>query len=150
VGFRRTPGVSGSVRPCCPTTPVKPGDGCNGPGTGSPKETFGEHIPTTGLGTRAKPVPSPLIDRIGEPGRGPELAVGFQEVVHLVRTEEAEVAKLQCSTERPDERQFNITPKTVAKWVERFRAGGVDGLRDRSSRPLSLPSPNSACDMRGR
>jgi transposase InsO family protein len=36
--------------------------------------------------------------------------------------------------------QFNITPKTVAKWVERFRAEGVDGLRDRSSRPLSLPS----------
>ena len=25
-------------------------------------------------------------------------------------------------------------------WVERFRAEGVDGLRDRSSRPLSLPS----------
>src|SRR5712675_572044 len=37
-------------------------------------------------------------------------------------------------------RQFNITPKIVAKWVERFRAKGVDGLRDRSSRPLSLPS----------
>ena len=37
-------------------------------------------------------------------------------------------------------RQFNTTPKTVAKWVERFCAGGVDGLRDRSSRPLSLPS----------
>jgi len=37
-------------------------------------------------------------------------------------------------------RQFNVTPKTVAKWVERFRAGGVDGLRDRSSRPLSLPN----------
>ena len=36
--------------------------------------------------------------------------------------------------------QFNTTPKTVAKWVERFRAGGVDGLRDRSSRPRSLPS----------
>ena len=36
--------------------------------------------------------------------------------------------------------QFNTTPKTVAKWVERFRAEGVDGLRDRSSRPLSLPS----------
>jgi len=31
------------------------------------------------------------------------LDVVFQEVVHLVRTEEAEVAKLQCSTERPDE-----------------------------------------------
>jgi transposase InsO family protein len=37
-------------------------------------------------------------------------------------------------------RQFNTTSKTVAKWVERFRAEGVDGLRDRSSRPLSLPS----------
>jgi transposase len=36
--------------------------------------------------------------------------------------------------------QFNITPKTVAKWVKRFRAEGVDGLRDRSSHPLSSPS----------
>jgi transposase-like protein len=37
-------------------------------------------------------------------------------------------------------RQFNITPKSVAKWVKRFRGEGVDGLHDRSSRPLSLPS----------
>jgi|SRR5437016_4160425 len=37
-------------------------------------------------------------------------------------------------------RQFNTPPETVAKWVARFRAKGVDGLRDRSSRPLSLPS----------
>jgi transposase InsO family protein len=37
-------------------------------------------------------------------------------------------------------RQFNTTPKTVAKWVTRFRAEGVAGLRDRSSRPYSLPS----------
>ncbi len=36
--------------------------------------------------------------------------------------------------------QFNTTAKTVAKWVERYRKGGVDGLRDRSSRPLSSPS----------
>src|SRR5947199_617904 len=36
--------------------------------------------------------------------------------------------------------RFNTTAKTVAKWVERFRAEGVDGLRDRSSRPHSLPS----------
>src|SRR6476469_5277642 len=36
-------------------------------------------------------------------------------------------------------RQFNTTAKTVAKWIERFRAEGVDGLRDRSSRPHSLP-----------
>ncbi len=33
-------------------------------------------------------------------------------------------------------RQFNTTPKTVAKWVERFRAEGIDGLRDRLVRPL--------------
>ena len=40
--------------------------------------------------------------------------------------------------------QFNTTPKTVAKWVNRFRAEGVDGLRDRSSRPHSLPSQTAA------
>jgi transposase InsO family protein len=39
--------------------------------------------------------------------------------------------------------QFNTTPKTVAKWVKRFRAEGVEGLRDRSSRPLSSPSQTS-------
>src|SRR5882724_12472226 len=37
-------------------------------------------------------------------------------------------------------RRFNTIPKIAAKWVERFRASGVDGLRDRSSRPLSSPS----------
>ncbi|WP_430649805.1 helix-turn-helix domain-containing protein, partial [Bradyrhizobium nitroreducens] len=29
---------------------------------------------------------------------------------------------------------MDTTPKTVAKWVKRFRAEGVDGLLDRSSR----------------
>jgi transposase InsO family protein len=44
-------------------------------------------------------------------------------------------------------RQFNTTPTTVAKWAGRFRADGVDGLRDRSSRPHSLPSqtPVTTC-----
>jgi len=37
-------------------------------------------------------------------------------------------------------RQYNTTPKTVGKWVERFRVQGVEGLHDRSSRPLSSPS----------
>jgi len=37
-------------------------------------------------------------------------------------------------------RRFNTTPKTVANWVARFRAEGVVGLRDRSSKPLSSPS----------
>jgi len=43
--------------------------------------------------------------------------------------------------------QFNTTPKTVAKWVKRFRAEGVAGLRDRSSRPHSSPSqtPPATC-----
>jgi transposase InsO family protein len=36
--------------------------------------------------------------------------------------------------------RFNTTSKTVRKWVERFQALGVAGLRDRSSRPLSSPS----------
>src|SRR3954471_5748591 len=46
-------------------------------------------------------------------------------------------------------RQFNTTAKTVAKWVERFRKEGVDGLRDRSSRPLSSPdqTPRATCDV---
>jgi transposase InsO family protein len=44
-------------------------------------------------------------------------------------------------------RKFNTSSKTVAKWVERFRALGVDGLRDRSSRPLSSPdqTPQATC-----
>ena len=41
-------------------------------------------------------------------------------------------------------RQFNTTPKTVAKWVKRFRMEGVSGLRDRSSRPHSSPSQTPA------
>jgi transposase InsO family protein len=44
--------------------------------------------------------------------------------------------------------RFNITPKTVGKWVGRFRADGVAGLHDRSSRPLSSPSQTAlaTCD----
>jgi transposase InsO family protein len=45
-------------------------------------------------------------------------------------------------------RQFNTTPKTVGRWVKRFRAEGVTGLHDRSSRPLSSPNqtPQAACN----
>ena len=44
-------------------------------------------------------------------------------------------------------RRFNTSPKTVAKWVNRFHAEGMDGLRDRSSRPLSSPdqTPPATC-----
>ena len=45
-------------------------------------------------------------------------------------------------------RRFNTTARTVGKWVQRFRAEGVAGLHDRSSRPFSSPSQTAAatCD----
>ena len=45
-------------------------------------------------------------------------------------------------------RRFDTTPKTVAKWVARFRAEGATGLRDRSSRPPSSPGQTTpaACE----
>lgn len=36
---------------------------------------------------------------------------------------------------------FGVDPKTVGKWVNRFRAEGAAGLADRSSRPLRLRAP---------
>jgi transposase InsO family protein len=44
-------------------------------------------------------------------------------------------------------RRYNTTPKTVGKWVRRFKEEGVEGLRDRSSRPLSSPTqtPQATC-----
>jgi len=44
-------------------------------------------------------------------------------------------------------RLYRTTRKTVAKWVGRLRAEGIDGLRDRSSRPHSSPSqtPPTTC-----
>lgn len=46
-------------------------------------------------------------------------------------------------------RAFNTTPKTVGKWVARFRMGGAEALRDRSSRPHSMPSqtPIAVCEQ---
>ncbi len=37
-----------------------------------------------------------------------------------------------------------VCPRTVRKWVERFRREGLDGLRDRSSRPHRLYRPTEA------
>jgi transposase InsO family protein len=65
---------------------------------------------------------------------------GREDMVHAVVD-----GGLSCAAAA---RKFNSTPKTVAKWVNRFRAEGVDGLRDRSSRPLSSDSQTSqaTCD----
>jgi transposase InsO family protein len=40
--------------------------------------------------------------------------------------------------------RFNVTPKTAAKWVHRYRAVGAPGLLDRSSRPLHSPRKTSS------
>src|SRR2546423_15430314 len=40
-------------------------------------------------------------------------------------------------------RNFNTTPKTAAKWLDRFKAQGGVGLRGRSSTTLSAPSHSS-------
>jgi transposase InsO family protein len=39
---------------------------------------------------------------------------------------------------------FNVSAKTAAKWVRRYREAGVAGLRDRSSRPHRLRAPTGA------
>jgi transposase InsO family protein len=43
--------------------------------------------------------------------------------------------------------QYHTTPKTVGKWVARFLADGIAGLKDRSSRPHSSPrqTPSAIC-----
>jgi leucine-zipper of insertion element IS481 len=100
-------------------------------------------------------------------------------VVHSVRTEVAEVAKPQCSTERPDARSqecafdadwsradcpqvvsgqtakavaeaAGVCPHTVLRWVDRYRREGLAGLRDRSFRPRSFTDqPRKRCRARG-
>ena len=46
-------------------------------------------------------------------------------------------------TQSEASRRHHTTPKTVAKWVKRFREVGVDGLCDRSSCPHLLPNRTS-------
>ena len=38
---------------------------------------------------------------------------------------------------------FNVSVRTAAKWVDRFRAEGIAGLHDRSSRPRRLHRPTA-------
>ncbi len=52
--------------------------------------------------------------------------------------EEMVRAVVDCGLSKAEAaRRYHTTSKTVAKWVERFRKEGVEGLRDRSSKPLA-------------
>ena len=50
----------------------------------------------------------------------------------------------QGATRRAAAAAFRVSAKTAAKWVVRFRARGLDGLLDRSSRPHSSPRQTSS------
>jgi transposase InsO family protein len=56
-----------------------------------------------------------------------------------LRAELAERVVLQGVTLKLAAASFNVSAKTAAKWVGRFREHGSGGLRDRSSRPRSSP-----------
>ena len=44
--------------------------------------------------------------------------------------------------------RFQVDAKTVRKWRDRFRAEGVEGLQDRSSRPHRSPNRTPGADRR--
>jgi len=96
--------------------------------------------------------------------------VSFQQVVHPALSGEAEVANFSDSSEdrmnihknarltplgrerivmqalsgqTPEAvaRAAGVCPRTVHKWVRRYKAEGIEGLRDRSSRPHRLHRP---------
>src|ERR1035441_4915380 len=56
-----------------------------------------------------------------------------------LREELAKRVLLQRVTLKLAAASFNVSAKTAAKWVERYRDHGAEGLRDRSSRPRSSP-----------
>ena len=41
---------------------------------------------------------------------------------------------------KPTAREFKTTPKTVRKWVERFKAEKKPGLQNRSRKPHASPN----------
>src|ERR1017187_3865483 len=56
-----------------------------------------------------------------------------------LREELAKRVLLQRVTLKLAAASFNVSAKTAAKWVERYRDHGAEALRDRSSRPRSSP-----------
>jgi len=57
----------------------------------------------------------------------------------VLRAELARQVLQQGSTLKAAAAAFNVSAKTAAKWVARYRAVGSAGLRDRSSRPHRCP-----------
>ena len=45
-------------------------------------------------------------------------------------------------------KMFMVAPRTARKWAERYRAEGLDGMADRSSRPRTSPSKTSSAVVR--
>lgn len=60
------------------------------------------------------------------------------------RAELARRVLAQGQTPQVVARAFDVSIRTVHKWVDRFQTGGSGGLVDRSSRPHRLRSPTSA------
>lgn len=56
------------------------------------------------------------------------------------REELCRLALLDGANRRELCRQFNIQPRVLYKWVERYRASGAAGLADRSRRPHRCPA----------
>jgi len=50
----------------------------------------------------------------------------------------------QGATRKAAAAAFRVSAKTVAKWVGRFRRGGIEGLLDASSRPHRSPRQTSS------
>src|SRR6478672_8447658 len=55
---------------------------------------------------------------------------------------------LSGQTPKAVSKAVGVCPRTVRKWVDRFKAEGLAGLRDRSSRPdrLRQPTPQTTVD----
>jgi len=62
----------------------------------------------------------------------------------VLRAELAQRILLQGLTLNAAAAAFNVSARTAAKWVERYRQAGRDGLRDRSSRPRGSPRQTPA------
>lgn len=56
-----------------------------------------------------------------------------------LRQEFTELAVLEGANIRRLARQYNISPTTAYKWIDRFNTHGAEGLKDRSRRPLNSP-----------